>query len=497
MRSRWLSRALLASALAGATLLATGGTATASEMGEREQLQQTQDATNSNSTSQDAAADASTHQVNVNAPIAIFSPRANGGDVDQSNDADTTAVAGNANSTDQGIEQGQSAQGRGSCKHACGRGSGDVDQSQEATNDNYTDQTADATATTEQWNVNAPVSVLGFGRDGHGPKGGHDPCGCQGHHGGGDVDQSNDADTTAVAWNDNETDQWIGQHQTAGTGGSGGHHGCGCGHGGGDIDQTQSGSNDNSTTQDATANASTEQWNVNAPFALFSSGANSGDVDQSNDATTTAWAGNSNDTDQSVEQGQDARTGGNHGCGCGHGGGDIDQDQTADNYNSTDQTASADATTHQVNVNAPIAVFSPGANGGDVSQSNDATTTAGAYNTNETDQSVDQDQDANAKGSRPSVSHDKFGHPGDCGCGGDGGDVDQTQTGSNSNETTQDASANAETDQVNVNVPVSVLSPGSNGGDVDQSNDADTTALAGNSNSTTQTIDQGQDALTL
>ena len=136
--------------------------------------------------------------------------------------------------------------------------------------------------------------------------------------------------------------------------------------------------------------------------------------------------------------------------------------------------------------------MSPNANGGDVSQSNDATTAAGAYNQNDTQQSVEQEQGADAKGSHPSGSKDGGNEDG-CGCGGTShADVDQSQTGDNSNDTTQDASANAETNQHNLNQPFSLLSHGS-GGDVHQSNDATTVAGAGNVNLTDQAIGQVQE----
>jgi hypothetical protein len=243
------------------------------------------------------------------------------------------------------------------------------------------------------------------------------------------------------------------------------------------IEQTQEGSNSNSTYQEASADASTYQVNVNAPIAILSPGSNNGDVDQSNDATTVAVASNWNDTDQSIYQDQEATSGG--GCGCRSGG--IDQDQMPSNTNRTDQDADATATTYQVNVNAPIAILSPGSNNGDVDQSNDATTIAGATNSNETDQFIGQSQDARAGGHG-------------CYCGAPSGGIDQDQSATNDNSTYQDASADASTKQYNVNAPITVLSPGSNKGDVSQSNDATTVAWAGNSNSTGQMIYQKQNA---
>jgi hypothetical protein len=78
---------------------------------------------------------------------------------------------------------------------------------------------------------------------------------------------------------------------------------CGCPHDG-SIDRAQHGTNDNRTDQNADAKAETFQKNWNTPFSFLSPGFGGGDVTQSNDATTTAWAGNRNGTDQSVDQRQ-------------------------------------------------------------------------------------------------------------------------------------------------------------------------------------------------
>ena len=341
-------------------------------------------------------------------------------------------------------------------------------QTQDATNTNTTDQTATANAETTQVNVNAPIAILSPGANS------------------GDVTQSNTADTTATAGNTNTTDQSVWQDQTGIVSG-----GCGsCG--GGSISQDQSGENTNDTTQDSEANASTTQYNVNAPIAILSPGAggsscdpcggSGGDVNQSNDATTTAWAGNQNDTTQTVGQSQDATVAGSGFCGCE--GPSIAQTQIGTNDNTTDQNATANAETTQVNVNAPIAILSPGANSGAVTQSNQADTNATAYNGNTTDQSIWQKQDAVVRGDG-------------CGnCHSGGGSISQDQSGENTNDTTQDAVANATTEQQNLNVPIAILSPSCGchgGGDVNQSNDAATTAWAGNSNATSQSVTQDQD----
>ena len=161
---------------------------------------------------------------------------------------------------------------------------------------------------------------------------------------------------------------------------------------------------------------------------MVSWGANNGDVDQANYATTLAGASNSNGTDQSVDQGQKARV--ERGpayrprspswkptrdCGCSHPkpvsepAAGITQTQSGSNTNHTTQSAYADAITKQKNVNFPFSFLSWGGdqgkcgcgdNDGDgrrdggVRQDNDATTKAYADNANATRQTVDQLQEA-------------------------------------------------------------------------------------------------------
>jgi len=86
----------------------------------------------------------------------------------------------------------------------------------------------------------------------------------------------------------------------------------------------------------------------------------------------------------------------------------IGQTQQASNANSTSQFAGVLASTHQANVYAPVAVLSSGSNNGDVSQSNNATTTARASNENRTNQSIGQSQHAR--------TFEKGAHHRQCGC---------------------------------------------------------------------------------
>jgi molybdopterin/thiamine biosynthesis adenylyltransferase len=160
-------------------------------------------------------------------------------------------------------------------------------------------------------------------------------------------------------------------------------------------------------------------------------------------------------------------------------GDDVEQDQTASNSNGTTQDASAEANSLQANVYAPEVEGCHRCFNGDVSQSNGATTDATAGNQNWTDQSNDQVQSAGGGSDEGN---------------GSGDDVDQSQTASNSNGTTQSASANATTGQANVYAPTVVYCHRCFNGDVNQSNQASTTASAGNDNGTKQQNGQSQSA---
>jgi hypothetical protein len=138
----------------------------------------------------------------------------------------------------------------------------------------------------------------------------------------------------------------------------------------------------------------------------------------------------------------------------------------ATNSNATDQSAYANATTKQSNFNVPISVLSFASNNGDVKQSNDAATQANAENANATNQGAAGQQ---------AWSWD-----------GNNGNNGRNDGATNDNRTKQESGADAFTKQVNVNAPISVLSYGSNNGNVDQSNQAYTDSNAENDNSTTQ-----------
>ncbi|HXG76696.1 MAG TPA: hypothetical protein VNJ53_09015 [Gaiellaceae bacterium] len=294
---------------------------------------QTQDASNSNETTQDASAESKAVQVaptNVNVSVWILS-HGDSGDVSQTNSnesGDATAV--NENATWQSNEQGQyGSGGQADSGNATGGdgGSGgdggdatsgdayggDVTQSQTASNENATDQKAEATSEAVQiapTNANVEVRILSKGDSG-------------------DVSQTNSnesGDATAVnksaTWQSNEQSQkGIGGDATSGdaTGGDGADA-CGCkgkaGDGGdattgkavgGDVDQSQTASNSNETKQHANAESKAVQvapTNVNLGVHVLSKG-DSGHVSQTNsNESGDATAVNKNATWQSNEQSQ-------------------------------------------------------------------------------------------------------------------------------------------------------------------------------------------------
>ena len=105
MRYRWLRRAVVTLGIAAGALTLGAGVASANTLEDVAGITQEQSASNTNSTSQDANATAETNHHNVNVPIAILSPGANGGDVHQSDRADTDATASNGNSSACSVRQ--------------------------------------------------------------------------------------------------------------------------------------------------------------------------------------------------------------------------------------------------------------------------------------------------------------------------------------------------------------------------------------------------------
>jgi len=169
-----------------------------------------------------------------------------------------------------------------------------------------------------------------------------------------------------------------------------------------------------------------------------------------------------------------------------------------------------------VNVNVPISILSYGSNNGDVHQSNYGRTNSSAENDNITWQGNTQTQNGSAKGGAPSEQGKDWGkdggkpcdHPSDNGEGRDpksdgGASVEQDQNASNDNSTSQSAESQASNEQANYNAPFSLFSGGSeqwcdpcrqpSGGEVEQTNVADTASSASNDNRTGQGNTQTQD----
>ncbi len=332
-------------------------------------------------------------------------------------------------------------------------------------------------------------------------------------------------------------------------------NGCGCevdifkggdaGDGNAVVVQDQSADVANSTSQGGSATVDNAQENTNgaAGSAPVRKGgddcgcepeqpSSTGDVDQSNTADNSAVVVNANSTDQSVGQSQtgDATANGGNASGSGDAGDGnavLEQGQSADVSNGTDQSGKAAVNNSQLNTNEPVNEHTADstdyskdcgcetdepANGGDVSQSNNAGNEAAVMNGNSTAQRVGQAQtgDATASGGNADGRDEDscgceptfttFRGGGDdqpCGCesddtDGDAGDgtavVDQDQSADVSNGTDQSGTAAVDNDQENVN---------SGFGDVEQSNVVMNHAKLLNGNGTAQAALQRQLATAL
>jgi hypothetical protein len=369
------------------------------------------------STDQTAAAGSSATQVepqNQNISVRVLSP-GDDGSVSQTNGAASSASAGNTATTSQTDAQSQG-----------GSGVQSSDQTAE------TDQTALAGSEAKQIdpsNSNISVRVLSPGN-------------------GGDVSQTNSAASSANAGNTATTTQGATQDQ-----------GTSCGCGGKTGPSVQSSDQKAGTDQTALAGSEAKQIdpsNSNISVRVLSPG-NGGDVTQTNSAASSATAGNTATTSQTDGQSQG-------------GSGVQSSDQKAD----TGQTALAGSKAEQLdpsNDNESIRIASKG-DGGSVSQTNSAASSANAGNTATTTQGATQDQ----------------GTP--CGCGGKAGPGVQASV--QEAETDQTAVGLSEAKQIgaeNSNDPVRIWSPGEDG-DVSQTNSAASSANAGNTATTTQTAGQ-------
>jgi hypothetical protein len=366
--------------------------------------------------------------------IRVLSPGSSG-DVTQSNSTTAVGIAANDNDTKQDTDQTQAGGGSGS------------DYTQVAGQEAKSTQDADADATAKQiapTNEAFSIRVLSPGDNG-------------------DVNQSNSATAGALAANDNDTKQDADQTQAGGGSGS---------------DYTQIAGQAAANHQDADADATAVQLhpsNTAGSIRVLSPG-DDGDVTQSNSTTALAAGLNDNETKQSIDQSQGsaaapAKTSEPYAKEQDGKSKGSDYTQVAGQESTSKQKADADATAVQVkpsNTAGSIRVLSPG-NGGNVTQSNDATAVGIAKNDNETKQSIDQTQP-----------------------GGYGSDYTQIAGQKAKNEQKADADATAvQIKPENTAGSIRVLSPGHDG-DVDQSNSTTAIAAGLNDNETKQSIDQTQ-----
>jgi hypothetical protein len=211
----------------------------------------------------------------------------------------------------------------------------------------------------------------------------------------------------------------------------------------------------NTQTADSTATSTqVNPTNTAINVAILSPGAASGPVSQSNSSTATSAAGNTNTTNQNAPQSSS-------------GGGGV---QTVGQAAGNAQSASSAATSTQVNpTNTAIhvAILSPGASSGPVSQSNDSTATSSAGNTNTTNQNAPQSSG-----------------------GGGGGGVQATGQDAESEQHASSAATSTQSGANNTAIDVAILSPHASSGPVSQSNSSTATSAAGNTNTTNQNAPQ-------
>jgi trimeric autotransporter adhesin len=388
-----------------------------------------QSATQGSSTDQTAVAASSAKQVdpsNSNVSVRVLSPGSDG-NVTQSNDATSHADASNSAATTQSSSQSGGGGGVQSSKQ-------DADTSQGALG--LSSATQDHPS-----NSNVSVRVLSPGSNGS-------------------VSQSNTADSSADATNTAPVNQSSTQTQSGTS--------CGCS---GTGSAVQSGIQGSDVDQGAIATSSATQIHPSnsAESVRIGSWGNDGNVTQSNDATSTADATNSAPVMQTTKQTQ-----GGSSCGCSSG----PAVQAAGQKSDVGQLGVAASSATQIgasNSSDPVRIWSPG-NGGNVTQSNDATSTADATNTATPTQTGTQSQSGSgvqAIGQGSKVDQGAIAlssalqAPGEsrCGCGGSsfGNSADPVRIGSYGND-----------------------------GSVYQSNDATSTADATNTATPTQTGTQTQ-----
>jgi hypothetical protein len=391
---------------------------------------------------------------NSNIPIRVES-RGDNGDVEQTNSVDSEANASNSNEADQSIEQEQSS-GSGSSSCGCKSGSTGIQVADQTAKNDQDAIAASLAFQDHAKNTNAPIRVLSPGNDG-------------------DVEQTNSVDSEANASNENEAEQSIDQDQSSGSGEK-----C-CSSGTGIQVAGQEAKND----QDALGLSLAAQKgasNSNTPIRVKSRG-DGGDVEQTNSVDSEANASNENSSEQEIEQEQ---SGGGGSCKC-HGDLGI---QVAGQSSKNDQDAAALSVAFQEgasNKSKPLRVLSPG-DDGDLEQSNSVDSEATAENSNDSDQSIDQDQSAGSGDTRK--------------CCASGLGIQVAAQESKSEQKALVASfaiqqgdhrseCGCPSGASNTYDPVRVKSPGK-GGSVEQSNSVDSDATGRNSNESEQSTEQEQ-----
>jgi hypothetical protein len=218
--------------------------------------------------------------------------------------------------------------------------------------------------------------------------------------------------------------------------------------------------------------------------AILSPGAGSGSgaVSQSNDSAAQSAAGNHDDTTQNAAQ---SGGGGGGGGGVQAVGQQAGNEQGAGSTATSTQSGASDKAIH-------VAILSPGASSGAVSQSNDSAARSEAGNENATKQNAVQDGGGGgggAGGYEPVKKDDSGQQCGSChapsspAVQGIGQAADNHQWAGSSATSTQESPSN-------VAIDLAILSPGAYGGPVSQSNDSKAQSAAGNHDDTTQNAAQ-------
>ena len=357
---------------------------TSKEAPKSQSTKQSQDA--SNSISQNA--EAKSAAVNASPNVAVLNKggdcNCEGGGVEQSSNASSGAVAVNKNrSTQSNALQNDARQSQGGSNGGGGNPSQSIDQSQDASNS--IDQNAKATSVAV--NVSPNVAIANSGP----------------------VKQDSNASSEAVAVNKNDSQQSNTLRNDADQSQTGENHACGRGCKHESAPQSQDARQSQNASNSISQNAETKSLALNASpnVALLNGGhdkcggCGDGGVRQSSDASSGAFAGNWNSSEQSNDLGQEARQsqeGGSGSC-CGKQSQSIDQSQNA--TNSISQNAEAKSVA--VNASPNIAAF----NHGSVDQASGASSGAAAVNKNDSTQSNNLGQSADQQ---------QRGGNDDCGC---------------------------------------------------------------------------------